>query len=206
MRKPLVAAAVALLVAAGLSRADTLPLIVAPTNFTPGTPFNFEVFAPGLSGLGDYSLAFAVTAGPPASPVDLTVSVSPPAGLTGYPFPDASNFFVATDASGNTVTVTVDDASSGLPVTTAAGVNDHLATVTIGPGVNLSGPITVTFSPDSSFGLGRDVTFDPPPAFTINPETAQPPTSVPAPAGWLLLGVGGIGVAAVRRRFGRTTG
>ena len=180
--------------AAGTSRADTLPLIGLPSGYTPGVPISFDVFAPGLSGLTDYTLQFTVTAGLPPNLPDLTVSAKAPAGLAGYPFPDASNFnaTVTSVAGVNGFNVAITDATSGAGVNTILGTNDRLATVTISPSVNLSGPITVQFT-QNDFTTARDVGFDLPATVTIDQLPPAPvPDPVPAPPSLVLLALGGL--------------
>ncbi len=185
----------------GSSRADTLPLLGVPSGYTPGVPVSFDVYAPGLSGLTDYTLQFTVTAGSPPNPPDLTVNATPPNNLALYPFPNASNFnaTVGVSPGSNSLNVTITDSTSGLGVNTLLGVNDHLATIAISPGVNLSGPITVQFTLNE-FTTSRDVGFDLPPAFVILQNVDVPPGSpVPAPPALVLLGIAGICLAGRNR-------
>lgn len=199
-------AAVALLCTAGSSRADTLPLVGVPSGYFPGQAFSFDVYAPGLVGLTDYTLQFNVTAGVAPDLPDLTVSAAPAA--SNYPFPDTSNFSTAQGSSPvvNGPIVIIQDASSGSGVDTALGVNDRLATITISPGVNLSGPITITFTLNE-FTTARDVGFDLPPPIIITPNEepsgpTDPAAPVPAPPAVLLAGIGGLCFLA-RSRFRR---
>ena len=185
----------------GTSRADTLPLLGVPSGYTPGVPVSFDVYAPGLSGLTDYTLQFTVTAGSPPNPPDLSVNATPPNNLGLYPFPNASNFnaTVGVSPGSNSLNVTITDSTSGLGVNTLLGVNDHLATISISPGVNLSGPITVQFTLNE-FTTSRDVGFDLPPAFVILQNVDVPPGSpVPAPPALVLLGIAGICLAGRNR-------
>jgi hypothetical protein len=199
-------AAVALFCAAGSSRADTLPLVGVPSGYFPGQAFSFDVYAPGLVGLTDYTLQFNVTAGVAPDLPDLTVSAAPAA--SNYPFPDTSNFSSSLSAAPgvNGPIVTIQDASSGSGVDTVLGVNDRLATITISPGVNLSGPITITFTLNE-FTTARDVGFDLPPPIVITPNEdpsgpTDPAAPVPAPPAVLLAGIGGLCFLA-RSRFRR---
>jgi hypothetical protein len=181
---------------AGATRADTLPLLGVPAGYTPGQAFSFDIYAPGLVGLTDYTLQFSVTAGSPPNLPDLTVQVDPAA--SAYPFPDTSNFATSQSvvAGVNSIFVTVSDATSGSGVNTLSGVNDHLATVSISPGVNLSGPITISFM-QNDFTTSRDVGFDLPPPIVIPELPSGPnPEPVPAPPGVVLAGVAGLCLAA----------
>ena len=188
-----------LLVSAGSSRADTLPVLGLPSGYTPGQDFSFSIFAPGLTGLMDYTLQFTVTAGSPPNLPDLSVTASAN-GLADYPFPNTDNFGFAVDPGigVNGFLVTITDSTSGLGVNTFLGVNDHLATVTISPGVNLSGPITVEFTLNQ-FSTARDVGFTKPDPFTIEQLPDTPPAAVPAPPAWILLGLGGLCLAGRNR-------
>lgn len=187
--------AAALLLGVASSRADTLPLIGIPAGYMPGTAISFDITAPGLNGLTDYTLAFTVAAGPTSGPPDLTISAAPP--TSGYPFPDSTNFFTEADSlGGNRISFLIEDASSGSAVNTTLGVSDRLAVVTLLPGAALTGPITVTFT-DNEFDTSRDVGFDLPATFTINP--LPPAATVPAPPAWILLGLGALSLAARQR-------
>lgn len=201
MKRFALAAAALVLFGVGSGRAETLPLLVIPTTYTPGVPVSFEIFAPGLNGLTSYQLDFTVTAGVPTDLPVSGVSASPPTGLSGYPFPDTTQFALAGDVTGNVRTVTITDGTSGAAVNTTAG-RDHLATVLITPRPGFTGPITVEFV-NAEFDTSRDLTVDLPPAFTISPDTAPPIATVPAPPGVVLLGLGGIGLLAGRRLFAR---
>lgn len=194
--------AAALFVAAGTSRADTLPLVGVPSSYTPGQTFSFDVFAPGLVGLRDYTLQFTVSSGTAPNAPDLTVTPGP--ATTNYPFPDTSNFFSAQSTVSNETFVTIADATN-LPegVNTQLGVSDRLSTISISPGVNLSGPITITFTLNE-FTTGRDVTFDLPAPIIINQNDGPiDPAPVPAPPGVVLLAIGGLCLAG-RARFRRS--
>ncbi|HEY2911659.1 MAG TPA: hypothetical protein VGI99_15510 [Gemmataceae bacterium] len=195
MPRAAILTALAIMAFARPARADTLPLIGLPTGYTPGVAVTFDLTAPGLNGLTDYSLAFTVMSGPTTAPPDLTISAAPPA--TGYLFPDASNFFTETDSLGqNQLSFIIQDTSSVGGVSTVLGVNDRLAIVTLAPGATLSGPITVTFT-DNTFDTSRDVSFPLPAAFVI--AELPPTTAVPGPPAWLLLGLGGLCLAGRQR-------
>ena len=199
LRSALVAAI--LFASAGSSRADTLPLIGVPSGYTPGVQFSFDVYAPGLSGLTDYTLQFTITAGSPPNLPDLTVDATPPSNLALYPFPDTTNFNKSVDPvlGVNSYLVTITDATSGSGANTLLGVNDHLATIAISPGVNLSGPIAVKFTLNE-FTTSRDVGFDLPPEFVIRQNTGDPPPpAVPAPPAFVLLAIGGLCLVGRKR-------
>lgn len=183
------------------ARADGVPIIpVIPTEYTPGTTVSFEIRVPGLIDFSAYSmqLVFSTDIDNP----DLTVSAAP--DLNQYPFPTVANFQSGPggDFGLNALSLVIADSTSP-PVNTNSGFRpDQLATITLAPGGNMTGPIRVRF---------EDVTIqqsdenpqpiNPPAPFIIN-QAAPQPAAVPAPAGWLLLGIGWLGLAA-RRRFGR---
>jgi hypothetical protein len=195
MTRTLLAAA-ALLLAAGSSRADTLPLVGVPSTYTPGQNFSFDVFAPGLVGLTDYTLQFTVNAG--LAPNAPELSVAPAAAGANYPFPTDANFYTDQNTVANEIFVTVADATAGSGINTVLGVNDRLATIAVSPGVNLSGPITITFTLNQ-FTTARDVSFDLPAPIVINQNTEPPPASVPAPPAVVLAAIGALCLAGRAR-------
>ena len=85
-------AAAALVVAALPARADTLPVVLdVPGTYTPGTPFTFELRAPGLADLGLYNIELVfMTDGDPTGLLGL--SAAPPADPSLYPFGTTANF------------------------------------------------------------------------------------------------------------------
>lgn len=185
----------------GSSRADVLPLVGVPSSYTAGQDFSFDVFAPGLVGLTDYTLQFTVTAGLAPNAPDLTVTPAP-AG-SGYPFPDTSGFSSAQSTSSNQIFVSVADSTASAGVNTQLGLNDRLATIAVSPGVNLSGPITITFTLNE-FTTARDVNFDlPAPIVIPQDDGTVNPQPVPAPPGAVLLGIGGLCLLG-RARFRRS--
>ena len=102
----------------------------------------------------------------------------------------------------NSFNVTITDATSGAGVNTILGSNDRLATVTISPGVNLSGPITVQFA-QNDFTTARDVGFELPGTATLDQLPPAPvPDPVPAPPSLVLLALGGLCFAG-RQFFAR---
>lgn len=191
-------AMLALVAAAGSSRADTLPLITdAPSGYTPGTPFTFNISAPGLTGLVDYQITMTVTAGTPPGLPDLVVTAA--SATTEYAFAqDGGNFNVTygSDAASGTYSVIMSDFTNGLGVNTAPGDHDNLATVSISPGVNLSGPIVIGFT-QNDFTTSRDVGFDLPAPLVI-PELPPAP-AVPAPPALVLVVIAGACLVARQR-------
>jgi len=187
LRMPFAVAVAFAALTAGTSRADVIPLFNdVPATYIPGTPFTFQIIVPEVNGLNSFNVDLifdtAVT-----SP-DITVSAAPLASQ--YVFPTTSGFTTSsfTGPGPNEVSVLFSD-SAITPVTTVTGVNDLLGVVTVSPGADLTGPITISF--DSSSGVnyfteGFDVLPDP---VTVDQGMPPPPT-VPTPAGWLSMAIG----------------
>jgi hypothetical protein len=184
----------------GSARADTLPLILdQPPEYIPGGPtVSFTLHAPALDAFTSFhiELLFQTDNDPP----DLTVGAIRP-GDSAYPF-GASGNFSGTPGSpeANTVRFIID--GSGDAVQTFAGLNDLLATITITPGPTLTGAILVSVDPNTvRFAhFSESGSDNPPDPFLINQGS---PAAVPAPPAWLLMGIGGLGLATFRR--GRTS-
>jgi MYXO-CTERM domain-containing protein len=199
MSRPLLALA-ALVVYAAPLRADTLPLIQdQPTEYIPGVPLMFELHAPGLVDFTRFHIDLVFQT--ENDPANLTVSADRPDALS-YPFGATGNFsaFPSFPPEGNPVTLSID--GSGTLAITTAGVNDLLAIVTLTPGEDLTGAILVSIDPGTlRFDRNGEITptIDPPAPFFIQ---QGEPKAAPAPAAWVLLGIGG--VALLRRS--RTVG
>jgi hypothetical protein len=181
------------------ARADTLPLIVGvPLEYTPGTPFTFELRAPGLVDFSAYSIELVFE-----TEVDSTglLTVSADRGSTpDYSFPIGS--FQATNSiSPNGLTQTLLITDSGPNVNTTANVNDLLALVTVSPAAGFSGSITLSVNPDNLFFAinsegGPDI--DPPDNVTII-QALPPVDGVPTPAAWVSMTIGVV-ILGLRRR------
>jgi len=185
---------------ASSARADTIPEIVGlPGTYTPGTSFTFEVRVPGLPDFSGFAvqLVFETTVPNP----DLTITAV--AGAGQYPFTDASNFTLnqtAPDPGATFFSATI--TGSGPLTFTTAGTNDLLAFVTVNPGTNLTGPITVSIGGETVLIYNMEGRNDSPPEPAIVQQADLPPpstTPVPAPAGAVLLGLGGLLLAARNR-------
>ncbi|HEV3440441.1 MAG TPA: hypothetical protein VG122_24010, partial [Gemmata sp.] len=97
----------------------------------------------------------------------------------------------------NEVSVLFSD-SAITPVTTVTGVNDVLGVVTVSPGSDLTGPITISFDSSSGvnyFSEGLDTLPGP---VTVDQGMPPPPT-VPTPAGWLSMAIGALILAGRER-------
>lgn len=186
------------------ARADILPLILdTPGTYQPGSPFSFEVRVPGVVDFTAYTIELMFDTGV-ANP-DLTLSAAPVAGQ--YPFPSLSNFQTGITANGNSMSLTLTDSTAPPGAQTAAGVNDLIAVVTVTPGPNFTGPITISVNPDTlSFDINSEATptIEAPPAITVA-QGQSPPQAVPTPAAWLTMSLGGLILAARRRVLHRRT-
>jgi len=197
----------ALAAAAAPTRADVIPQFVGvPTSYVPGTPFTFELRAPGLTAFTDFNFDLLVETASPDPVTLLAVSVDRPADAA-YPFGAAGTFNTSPSAvpGSNQYTITVSGATGGAAVNTTAGSN-NLATVTVTPGATLAEPITFSIDPGAyRFGAltEKGQTLQPPDPVTVFP-TDVPPTGNPGPGpgGAVLMGLGGALLLA-RRRFAR---
>jgi hypothetical protein len=185
------------------ARADTLPMFEGvPETYTPGQTFTFQVTVPQLIDLSKYVLELDFGTTTPNPP--LFVFSTPASTATGqYVFPSnagyQSTFTLVQDSS--VAALTFSD-STATPVITVPGANDTIATITVLPGADLTGPITISiggatlFDYDTEFG-------QPPPPDTITIEQSSSGGSgspVPAPSGAVLLGIGGL-LLGVRSRY-----
>lgn len=188
------------------ARAETLPLFDGlPATYTPGTAFTFAVRVPLLTDFTAFNVELIFDTNVPNPP--LFVSSAAPAVAPGgrYVFPSRSTFEsgVGLVLDGTSVTLNFRD-NTGSPVVAQSGVNDTLAIVTVRPGAGLTGPITISLGGETNFVSNlEDVNDGPPQAVTI-PQAVGGPSPVPAPAGALLLGLGGLLLGA-RNRLARFT-
>jgi hypothetical protein len=166
---------------------------VAPSQWTQGNP-NVVVgpvtFAPDSSGtlwvFGDnfYANTFGGVAfisaqeGSLTGSNNLTATLAPGVTAIGFSYGPA-------DDAGGAITVTINGVSYNLAIPAVFATADFV-------GFTSDTPITsVAFT---EMGLGMDIT-----QFVLG--TANPATSVPEPASMLLLGLGLIGLAGVRRKL-----
>jgi hypothetical protein len=201
MRMPFVCAVMLALLGAGSCKADILPLFSdVPTTYVPGTAFTFQITLPAINGLTAYNVDLIFDAA--VNTPDLSVSAAAPS--SEYVFTTTGNFS-SNSFSGpglNEVSVQFNDSTSN-PVSVVTGVNDVLGIVTVNPGSDLTGPITVSFDSSTSvdyFSEGRDNTPDP-----VTIDQGQPPAPpVPTPAGLVTMAIGFFMLAArqqVKRRL-----
>lgn len=196
-------------------RADTIPQFFGldgapypPGEYKLNTPFTFELRAPGLAAFTDFSLELLVeTDGvdPGTQLVPLTVLVERP---PTYAFGSTGTFTESQSSTpGNSqLVVSIGGASGGAGVTTVAGANDAVARLTVTPTGGYGGEIRftingATFNALSESG-GPIQPPDPVSVFLEDPGT--PPTSpVPGPGGVVLMGLGGVLLAARGRALRR---
>jgi hypothetical protein len=198
----LVLALAALVTAASTTpvRADPLPLIVGlPTEYTPGTPFTFELRAPGVVDFTAYSMELIFQ-----TQVDSTslLTVSATRGVTPeYSFPLGSFQANTTIAPGGlTQNLLISD--TGPAVNTTANVNDLLAIVTVSPSAGFTGSIQLSINPDTLVFLinnegGPDIS--PPTNIPIINQAPTPVNGVPTPAAWVSMTIG-LAILGMRRR------
>lgn len=180
------------------ARAETLPLITGlPATYTPGTPFTFTLSVPPLPDFNSYSLELVFT----TEPINPPLFAEGSAAVANYVFPDAVGFTstLSTFVDTNQVVLTISDTTApGVLVT--PGTNDQLATITVTPGADLTGPIQLSIGIDSLFSYSTEQGEYPflegiPPI-----EQSAPPAPVPAPAGAVLFALGGLALWARVRK------
>jgi hypothetical protein len=190
------------------ARADTLPIVEnLPATYTPGQSFSFQLGLPQLYEFTGYTLQLNLE----TQVQNPALGVSGAAATSNYPFAASTSFQSSTgttiDGSGVTLTISDSVAEPGVtvtpPSTGIAGSNYSLATVTVSPGASLTGPIALSVDPSSVFFYNTEFGSYNTPANIppIDQATTGSPAPVPAPAGAVLLGVGGL-VLALRRFAG----
>jgi hypothetical protein len=174
------------------ARADTLPMLDdVPGSDTPGTPFTFNITLPLLTDFTGYTVELGFT----ASSQGLTPSATP---ASPYPFGSTAGFTSSVEANGSEVHMFFSDATSPGVVTSPG---DTLASVTVQTDPSLRGPITLEIGPATDVQHNmEDPNYRAPEALTI--AQGEPVQGVPAPAGVMLVGIGGL-VLAARRRLAR---
>lgn len=196
--KRMALAVVVLVASAGAGRAENVPQILGiPTGYeyTPGQQFSFQLGIPNLPGLTEYSVTVLITSEDGTVASSLNVTQGSP-----YPFVGSSGPGVAPIGGPNPSEAgfLISDSRGALAL--APGTSFVLANVTVTPGSNVVGPITIQVI-DRQFeyeqggegdpGLGD---FD---SVTIG--RAPDPVPVPAPPGIVLLATAGVILGARRR-------
>ena len=189
------------------ARADTLPLITGvPGTYTPGQTFSFQVSLPFLLDLNAYTIELIFSTGVPqpnllAFP---TVATAAPGGQYVVPSNSGFGFQFNADPGSTDVVLSFSD-SATLPVNTVAGTNNKIATVTVSPGADLTGPITISVGNGTSFNFNPEgPDYPSPEPIVVQQADTGPGNPVPAPPAVVLLGIGGLLLAA-RRRFRRSS-
>ncbi|HEY1192449.1 MAG TPA: hypothetical protein VGE74_32800 [Gemmata sp.] len=187
-------------------RAETLPLFDGlPATYTPGTAFTFTVRVPQLTDFVGFNVELIFATDVPNPPLFVSAA-APAAGPDGsYVFPTTATFQSGSSLvlDSPNVVLTFRDGTD-TPVFTEAGGNDTLAIVTVTPGATLTGPITISVGAQTGFASNLEDRNDGfPLPVTIEQADGGPGTSpVPAPAGAVLLGFGGLLLGA-RSRLNR---
>jgi hypothetical protein len=181
----------------GTSRADTLPLFSdVPATYIPGTPFSFSVIVPEVNGVSNFNVGLvfdtAVT-----SP-DIT-AVAIPSSTYVFPSPSWSSSNSFTGPGDNEISLQFSDSILPSFVSTVTGVNDTLGLVTVSPGSDLTGPITVSFNANTFVNYFTEG-FDSPQGSVTIDQGVPPPPTVPTPAAWLSMAIGTL-ILAGRERF-----
>jgi hypothetical protein len=190
------------------ARADVIPQFVGvPGTYVPGTPFTFELRAPGLTAFTDFNFDLIVGTTSPDPVTLLSVSADRP-GDAEYAFGASGTFSTSQSAvpGSSEFTVNIAGTSSG-GVNTTGGAPDLLARITVNPTTSLSEPIMFsidagTYSVNALSETGQAL--QPPDQVTVFPADVPPTgTPVPGPGGVVLLGVGGLLLLARKRFAGR---
>lgn len=189
----------------GSAHAETLPLFEGvPATYTPGTPFQFLVRVPVLTDFTGFSVDLIFSTEVANPPLFVSSAPVPVAPGGRYVFPSNATFQSGSSLVGGSseVVLTFTDTTPS-PVVTQTGVSDTLAIVTVRPGATLTGSITISYGTDSNFAINSELNYPPPNALTVAQAGLPPVTNpVPAPAGALLLGLGGL-ILGARKRLAR---
>ena len=172
------------------ARAETLPLIEnLPATYTPGETFTFQLRVPELVDFTGYSLQLVFS----TDVLNPNLFAFGTAATSNYPFPSSAGFqsTLSTIQDGNQVILTIAD-STDPGVTVTPGGNDMLATITVTPGADLTGPIRLSIGPDAVFFYNTELNSYEAPTDIPPIEQGAPPAPVPAPAGVVLLGFGAL--------------
>jgi hypothetical protein len=185
------------------ARADTLPLLEGvPGTYSPGTAFTFTVRVPALTDLSSYSLdlVFGTELSDPPLFAQASAALATADGGR-YVFPSNAGFqsTLTTFDGGTEILLTLAD--SGPLTNTTVGANDTIALVTVTPGTEFSGAITISLGSDTlvsaNFEDGTPPPFEP---ITITQAGGGDPNPVPAPPGVALFALGALALG-VRRKF-----
>jgi hypothetical protein len=203
MIRSALAALALVLSATAPARADTLPLLEGvPETYSPGTAFSFTVRVPALNDLASYSLDLVFGTEVADPPLFASASAALTTADGGrYVFPSNAGFqsTLTTFDGGTSILLTLAD--SGALSNTVPGANDTLALVTVTPGADFKGPITISLGADTlfdaNFESGVPPGFEPITVTQADGNGGGDPNPVPAPPGAALFALGAL--ALVRR-------
>jgi hypothetical protein len=177
------------------ARADTLTLpmfddAAVPDSYTPGVPFSFKLSLPALSDFTGYTVEVDFTAEVEKPSLSFSVDRGADYPFPAKPFPLPAA--AALDADQTTVHLFFSDSVSS-PSDPADAPDFVTINVTAGADV---GNLSITIGADTAFAVNSETrVLLPQDAYTLSP---RPASSVPAPGGAVLLGVGGLILAARR--------
>jgi hypothetical protein len=201
-------AVVALAFCASPARAETMLLVEGvPATYTPGQDFTFTVRVPAIPGLTAYQVNIEFSTDFDTPPL-LAFATKADAGTTPHSYVFTSNsrfgYSFNNPVGGEVATLTFADPFTGSPnpsQNTVKGQNDTLATVTVKPFAELTGPITLSFTTDFQYNRSEAPVYQALEPIVIE-QGSGTPDPVPAPPGAVLLGAGLLLVGA-RARFRR---
>ena len=153
-----------------------------PATYTPGTPFSFDVRVPLLTDFTAFSaqLVFATDLVDPPLFVSAAAPTAGPGGR--YVFPSNTNFQSSSFRSDMLSEVSLYiSGSTATGVLAAPDGNDTLARVTVQPGAELTGPITISLGSDTLFMRNMETSYSDTDAVTVDRSDTGPVTN-PAPA------------------------
>lgn len=204
MIRSALAALALVLSATSPARADTLPLLEGvPGTYSPGTSFTFTVRVPALFDLSSYSIDLVFGTEVTEPPLFASASAALTAADGGrYVFPSNGGFqsTLSTFQGGTDIQLTLAD--SGPLTNTVVGANDTIALVTVTPGTDFSGAITISLGGDTlvdaNFEGGTPPPFEP---ITITQAGGGggDPNPVPAPPGVALFALGALALGLRRK-------
>jgi hypothetical protein len=184
------------------ARADTLTLPMfdaasVPDSYTPGVPFSFNLTLPALTNFTSYTMELVFTTELKNPNLNFTVDRG-----ANYPFPPppvpipllAVGAFDPNEP--NVVHMFFSDTNTGTPAVTSDG--DQFVTINVTAGA--VGEIDVEVGPNTSFTHGMEDPNYRAPTDALVIAQGPPLSSVPAPGGAVLLGIGGLILAARRVR------